>query len=641
MPKIILSSILLVIVSVLVACSKNGGGDDQGSSAPASNESANCIELRGYSDPITVTGNAIYFYRPVATTTTNQGVIFGLSGNPVSASIPFAEIEVTNGNGDIVQCSNTDASGNFSFQVGKNLGGLRIKVLSRAFNSKLKASVLEETNLNQPYYIEATFESGNDSVSGVNIVARARQSESAKMEGGAFHILASLYKANEYVRIQTADSTWVAEKVSVFWKAGFNPYSYFGYPNNLLSFYKPGERKLFILGGKDGNMSTADTDQFDTSVILHEYGHFLEDVYGKTDSPGGYHNGDAVIDPRLAWSEGFANFFQAAALGTNYYLDTAGFCNDSQESGSCSQNVYFRLHEDGTTTLYDRSTASGEGGFRELSITRTLFKIVSTASTTHPHGAGIPFKEVWNVFTDSVSGYHAAGKVFRSMHLLMSRLDQVINASYTSNLTHWNAVLNNEKQDKTFTEYNNTVSEVTLDSCSRRELSPVADKTTCYGSTCPIYKMSNQMRSNDFYRLDVSQSDIDANATIQISYFQCKSASLGGPANPSGPSDSGCAVTANVDLDLYLYKQGYLYFDEYKEKESGKQSDDIVKKSARAYPALESGSESFTLGQLQPGTYLLNVKANSYGKSNSSVGDTARFRIQKLSGSTQRDLCPQ
>lgn len=102
-------------------------------------------------------------------------------------------------------------------------------------------------------------------------------------------------------------------------------------PDSPLSFYKPGERKLFILGGSNGNVDTADTDHFDNSIILHEYGHFLEDVYGKTDSPGGYHNGSSIIDPRLAWSEGFTNSFQGAALGKNFYLDTAGFCNDPEE----------------------------------------------------------------------------------------------------------------------------------------------------------------------------------------------------------------------------------------------------------------------------------------------------------------------
>ncbi|MBL7545061.1 MAG: hypothetical protein JNL11_14685 [Bdellovibrionaceae bacterium] len=636
MLKNILSSVLLLSVSVLVSCAKSRGGD-QGSAAPSASETPNCLELKGYGNPITVSGNAHYYYRPVSSTmVSGQGTILVLSGNPVSTGIPYAEIEVLNSNSDIVQCSNTDASGNFSFQVDKDMGPLRVRVLSRAFNSKIKASVLEETNMNQPYAIEASFNSEGTDVGGLTLTAFARQSESSKLEGGAFHIFASIYKANQYIRAQTNDANWVAEKVTVFWKAGFNPYSYFGYPNNLLSFYKPGERKLFILGGKDGNVSEADTDHFDTSVVLHEYGHFLEDVYGKTDSPGGYHNGDAVIDPRLAWSEGFANFFQAASQNTNYYVDTAGFCNDSKESGTCAQNVYFRLFEDGTSTLYDRSLASGEGNFRELSITRTLFKIVSAASSSHPYGAGIPFKEIWNIFTDPVSGFHSSGKVFRTMHLLTSRLDQIISASYSGSAAFWNGVLNNEKQDKNFKEYNNTFSETTSNTCGYRDLSPVVDKTTCYGSSCPIYKMSHQMRSNDFYRLDISQSDIDSNTTIQLSYFQCFA-----NITPTGPSDPNCSTATNVDLDLYLYKQGYIYFDEHKERESGQQSQDIVKKSARPYGSIESGSESISLGQLTPGVYLLNVKANTYGKTSSAVGVNAKYRVQKISGSTQRDLCPQ
>lgn len=644
MPNFVLNILLLMAIFTLISCGGGGGGGDS-SATPTASETPNCLDVRSYADPITVSGNATYQYRPIAVASTNQGTIYALSGNPVSAAVPFAEIEVLNSNGDTIQCGNTDASGNFSLQINKGTGDIRVRVLSRAFNSKIKLSILEETNLNQPYYVEASTHVSSGNVSGVSIVAKARLSESAKIEGGAFHILASIYKANQYIRTQTNNSNFVAEKVTVFWKAGFNPYSYFGYPNNLLSFYKPGDRKLFILGGKDGNVSQADTDHFDTSVVLHEYGHFLEDVYGKTDSPGGYHNGDAVIDPRLAWSEGFANFFQAAAQGTNNYLDTAGFCNDSQESGSCSQNVYFRLNEDGTTTLYDRSTQAGEGNFRELSITRTLYKIVANASSSHPYGAGIPFSEIWNVFTDSVSGFHSSGKVFRSMHLLTSRLDQIISGSYSSNVSYWTAILANEKQETTFSEYNNTFSEVALNSCATKELSPVVDKSTCYGSTCPIYKMSNQLRSNDFYRLDVTQQDIDTNATVQIAYFQCRSSSAAsspGPVNPTGPSDTNCnLISANVDLDLYLYKQGYTYFDEYKEKESGQQSSDIVKKSTRAFPSLEAGSESITLGQLTPGAYLLNVKANTYGKLPATVGDTARYRVQKISGSTQRDLCPQ
>lgn len=629
--------VLTLLSFLLSSCSGSGGGDSGSPSVSENPEPSNCIDLVWHADPITLSGTASYEYRAPAVVSGSPSYV-ALSGNPISAGIPFAEVEVLNSDGQRLQCGNTDATGAFSVTVPRNYGSVKIKINSRSFNSKLKVSVLEETQLNSPYSLEISTTAGATNISGLATSATARASVSSKIEGGAFHILASIYKANEYIRTQISNPNWSADKVTVYWKAGFNPYAYFGQPDNPLSFYRPGEKKLYILGGSNGNVNQADTDHFDTSVILHEYAHFLEDVYGKTDSPGGYHNGNSVIDPRLAWSEGFANFFQAAAQGTSYYLDTSGFCNDSVETGQCSQNVFFRLDESGTTTAYDRPSTGaydvGEGSFREISITRTLFKIISPTSQTF--GVGIPFSELWTIFTDSSAGFAALGKYFRSMHLMMYRLNQVVSASYSSSSTKWSTLLSNENQSVNFKEYNSDLSQVNLNTCAYRDLTPALDATYCSGSTCPIYKESNQLRSNDFFRYEVTQSDIDAGATLQVSYFQCPVS----VTNPSGPSDSNCTTSSSVDLDLYLYKNGYSYADEYLEKEKGEQSSDIVKKSARVYGALETGLESINLSQLTPGIYLINVKASTYGKNNSNIGVNAKYRVQKISGATQRDLCP-
>lgn len=619
-----LNILLLISVLIQLGCSKGGGGGDQGSSSTVVFESPHCNDYRSYSDSVLVSGLAQYQYRPVANVNTGQGIIRGLSGDPVTDAISYAEIMVVNAGGEIIQCGTTNEDGSFQIAVPRESGDITLKILSRGFNSKIKASILVDQNSNSPYSLEKGVSVGGSAVDAGNIMAYARMGQSSKMEGGAFHIYKSLYKANDYIRTQTTNTAWVAEKVTVYWKAGFNPYSYFGYPDNLLSFYKPGDRKLYILGGYNGNVSTADTDHFDAAVILHEYGHFLEDVYGKTDSPGGYHNGDAIIDPRLAWSEGFANFFQGAVLGKSYYLDTAGFCNDSLESGSCSQNVYITLNDDAATASFDRmpaGTADGEGSFREISISRTLYKIISTASSSHPLGAGIPFKEIWNIFSDSTTGYHSPGQSFRSTVLLNKNLDQVISSSYASKATYWNNIVSNEKQSKNNKHYANTFNEQALNSCAQTLLSPVQDKTICSGSYCPFYKRSNQFRSNDFYRINVTQAEIDSNATISMSYTQ---------TNGSYP----------VDLDLYLYKQDYSYFEEYQEKEYSEQSQSVVKRSVRTFGVLESGYESINLGQLSPGTYMLVVKAGTYNKTSSGVGVEGRYVIQKTVNSTQRDLCP-
>ncbi|MCB0370263.1 MAG: hypothetical protein KDD45_12780, partial [Bdellovibrionales bacterium] len=563
-------------------------------------------------------------YRQIKTITSGSYTFKGLYGDPASDTISFAEIIVLNSNNDIVQCGTTNEDGTFQVSLPKNLGDVRLKVMSRAFNSMIKVSILEDNTLNAPYSIEKGFNVSSSNVNIGALTAYARQSESSKMEGAAFNILKDIYKANSYVRTQTSNSSWVADKVSVYWKAGFNPYSYFGYPDSPLSFYRPGAHELYILGGYNGNVNTSDTDHFDNSVIIHEYGHFLEDIYGKTDSPGGYHNGDAVIDPRLAWSEGWANFFQAAVFGNSYYVDTSGFCGDSKESGSCSQNVFLNLSEDAASASLDRmpsATPMGEGNFREVSISRTLYKIISPASNTTPLGAGIPFKEIWNIFSDGTTGFHASAQAFRSSILLNKNLDLIISASYSSQSTYWNNILDNEKQNKVFKDYANTFNEQTLNSCTAgTDLSPVVDKTLCSGTSCPFYKKSNQLKSNDFYRLDISQSDINSNATIYMDYTQ-----LGSPA---------------VDLDIYLYKQDYTYFEEYQEKEKGQQSDSIVKESARSYGSIENGYESITLGGLSPGVYMLVVKANTLNKTSSQVGYKANYKLHKSVNSTQRDLCP-
>lgn len=72
----------------------------------------------------------------------------------------------------------------------------------------------------------------------------------------------------------------------------------------------------------------ADPDQWDDAVIIHEWTHQADDVYGCDDSPGGDHSSRQNLgDQELAWSEGFANYYQSAVrtafnrANGNWYLD--------------------------------------------------------------------------------------------------------------------------------------------------------------------------------------------------------------------------------------------------------------------------------------------------------------------------------
>jgi hypothetical protein len=74
--------------------------------------------------------------------------------------------------------------------------------------------------------------------------------------------------------------------------------------------------QIWLLGGPD------DTDEYDTSVVLHELGHLVQTRYAMTSGGSGYPHAGADTDPRLAWAEGWASFFSCLVLDAPLYLDS-------------------------------------------------------------------------------------------------------------------------------------------------------------------------------------------------------------------------------------------------------------------------------------------------------------------------------
>ena len=279
--------------------------------------------------------------------------------------------------------------------------------------------------------------------------------------GAAFNILDKLLDANNFLRTQVGTCSadigagcanfTVAPKVSAYWEKGYNPNSYFGADESGLSFYIPGYSRLFILGGINGDTDTEDTDHFDNSIILHEYGHFLEDIYTVTDSPGGAHSGTAQIDPRLAWGEGWGNFIQAAVLNDPAYNDTYG-----NEDGSTGFLFQVDLETPDpicggfpSTPGCDIPTSAGAGEFREFAITRFLWDIHDANDDLGGDDAvSGDFNQVWAamVFT---TGFNNSNAAFRSIGFVHDiQVNQI-----GIDLANWNTLRANtniyQAQDRT------------------------------------------------------------------------------------------------------------------------------------------------------------------------------------------------
>jgi hypothetical protein len=572
----------------------------------ATSESEYCSTVTTYATATTVTGSAQFYYRALNTTT-------GLTGSPVAEVIKFAEVRAVNSSGTTVQCGTTAIDGSINLNLPRIAGTYTIYVYSRSLNNSVKVSVLEDPASNAPYSISGTVTITSASVTESlgTLYAYARTAESAKIEGGAFNIHYNIWNANQYLRANSGNTSFVAPKVTVYWKAGFNPYSYFGSPTSLISFYQSGQRKLYILGGYNGNVKTVDTDHFDNSIILHEYGHFLEDVYAISESPGGSHSGAATIDPRLAWSEGWANFFQAAVLGSQFYIDTQGFSSDPSETGeSGTILIKFDLKQNGATSTYDPVTTLNEGVFREVSISRALLKTISP--TTDTYGAGISFEKLWRVFSSTTAGFANTGLNFRNISGFFSYLSPIISAESPGNVANWTSVRSNEQQAIANIEYANPVTSAATCSAYPKNMSPIADFNSGDGNV--VNDIQNRLRSNDYFDFYHDGS----NQSVKLIYNQ--------------------VTGVTIDLDLVVYRKDYIEYEDSYENYYGNTNPTIAVRSRRI-PALDSGTEIVSFNGLAAGNYLVNVKANSYNKLSAQMNGQAEYSL-KLVKSTETFLCP-
>lgn len=563
-----------ILCLFVVACSSSS---DSGSSTSASFDPG-CVTVTSYTGGITLTGTANYEFR-----TNGNGAV-----NGTKLPIRQAQVSVYNSSGAIIQCGTTDNSGNFSVVVPQTSANYTVSVDSRIYNDLTKAGVFNNPTEIEVHSITTTV-SGASSASVGTLTAAA----TGDVKGGAFNILDKILDANLFLETNTANCSASfsgctpftgASAVFIYWDKGVNPGSYFG--AGALSFYLPGQNELYILGGLNGDTDSSDCDHFDNSIILHEYGHFIEDNFAETDSPGGTHNGNTILDARLAWGEGWANFFQAAMLFpldnsiTPVYRDTSG-----NISGSSS--VFF--NEDLETPDNDIPGSMGEGNFREFSVARLLWDSIDTVN----EGASVdtvnsPFAELWTVFTSSTTGLKNSSRVFRSMGLFHT-LQQALPSS-----TDWSSVRTGENHLGSENDYarsvaSNTCAAVTIQAANISAGAPENGTAS----------RSNQFASNDFYKYYHPGGAF----SFQLSYTTTPQA---------------------ADLDVYIFKNGYRFTDNTTASLAASATTNVSS-------SVTSASESISTN-LAAGWYMINIRVDTGLR----MGTAANYTMT-LNGS---QLCP-
>ncbi len=137
-----------------------------------------------------------------------------------------------------------------------------------------------------------------------------------------------------------------------------------------------GAHRIVLSGEVD-----VDTDEYDMSVILHEFGHFVLSAVSRDESLGGAHGYADRLDMRVAFSEGFATAFAAYAGGAEI-RDTFG--PGQADAG------YFIVNSD---------TPLNEGWYNEFSVHELLYRFGD-------------FGAVWDVITTSLRQTEASTTLF-------------------------------------------------------------------------------------------------------------------------------------------------------------------------------------------------------------------------------------
>ena len=585
--------ILLLQALTLVGVFGCGSKPNKSSDAPPSaTEESYCSSVTNVTTPVTISGTATYqYYEPNKNFGLTKDTSINPNGDPFTKPIRRAEVRVFNSKGIVVQCSETDATGAISLSIEKPTVAetFSLEVNSRSNNSSVIGSILDKVDSKKFYSLKTSFVVAADatSVSLSALVAPA----TGTLEGGAFHILDEILLVNEFLRNNSTDTNCslcqnftVAPKVTVFWAKGFNPSSYFG-ETSPLSFYDvsasidtaPG---LYILGGSNGDVDMSDTDHFDDSVIIHEYGHFLENTYWKSDSPGGYHDGNMIIDPRLAFSEGFSNFLPSAVTGSSTYIDTIG-----SPDGSADVGVVLNLEDETglNNNVRDKiitKSPIGEGIYREVSVSRALYDYIdSTTMVEKTYDAGgtvnnadelsqLPFAYLWLALTNTSFGLKSSSQHFISMGQLNKALYSSLDFSSFADIAGEKVKLDSarigEFQVSDTSEYAALVAK--NDSACDRTMTPVADRTLADGSS-----YHDLFLSSDFFRID----------------------------HPGGVLDLQLSYTGTADLDLYVFKEVHTITE----------TNDLVAKS-EAVNATVGNTESVSVS-LPAGTYMVFINVDT------------------------------
>jgi hypothetical protein len=306
--------LLAALLAALLASCSGGGGGSASAAPPAQN------------DP-----------EPGPTVMVDGTVTFDLVPAVAGTGLDYAHITPSPARGVTVEAVNaatsavlassvTDAAGHYSLSVAANT---EVLIRARAELERTEAPawdvrVVDNTSNDALYVLDSPqFSTGSDDQTRDLHAASGWDGAAYSSERAAapFAILDVVYEAMQFV--QGAVPITEFPPLDMHWSTKNSPTETdSGGPNPATgelgtSFFNT--FGIYLLGAED-----SDTDEYDRHVIAHEWGHYFENSFSRSDSIGGPHSRGDQLDLRTAFSEGFGNAMSGILTGDSVYADTLG-----------------------------------------------------------------------------------------------------------------------------------------------------------------------------------------------------------------------------------------------------------------------------------------------------------------------------
>lgn len=226
-----------------------------------------------------------------------------------------------------ISSTRTDSDGQYQFNVEANRQ-VKVRVKAALDANNYAIAVKDNTRSGAEYVLDGSLAaSGTNEVQTRDLHARLGwngTTYTGERQSAPFAILDAVYES--LMMVLDADPSISLPPLTVYWSVN-NIASSGSFDEGDIgsSLYSTGATAIYVLGHADN-----DTDEFDKSVIQHEFGHYIEDKLSRSESIGGSHQLGLPLDMRVAFGEGFGNAFASMSSGSPYYLDTYG---QSQSNG--------------------------------------------------------------------------------------------------------------------------------------------------------------------------------------------------------------------------------------------------------------------------------------------------------------------